>query len=213
MGWRCYVTRPQSDSRIDMSQKLKTARGISLYTLLAAVVVLGVLGSTLVTQFDGTQTKSAAVMATALNVSQAAERYHLDTSCYPATLSALTSYSNDTASNSCGKSITRSAWDGPYVKQFGLNASGQAPVEQYGPGATLELRYGGGNALIVFNNLTDEIQDKALSVCEQEKGAENCEVSGSQFGFRYNIGGSASANSCTPTQYCSCDSNGNRTCI
>ena len=64
MGWRCYVTRPQSDSRIDMSQKLKTARGISLYTLLAAVVVLGVLGSTLVTQFDGTQTKSAAVMAT-----------------------------------------------------------------------------------------------------------------------------------------------------
>lgn len=197
-----------------MSQKHQVARGISLYTLLAAVVVLGVLGSTLVSQFTGTQTKSAAVMATALNVSQAAERYHLDTSCYPASLSALTSYSADTATNSCGKSITRNAWEGPYVKQFGLNASGQAPVEQYGPSATMELRYGNGNALIVFNNLADEIQEKALSVCQQEKGSENCQAAGDQFGFRYSNGGSsAGTNSCTPSRYCTCDENGRRTCV
>lgn len=198
-----------------MHPSTQGSRGISLYTLLAAVVVLGVLGSTLVTQFNGTQTKSAAVMATTLNVSQAAERYHLDTSCYPESLSALMEYSDGTATNSCGKSISRDAWDGPYVKQFALNADGAAPVEQYGPGATMAVRYSNGNAVIMFNDLTDEIQSKALSICQDEKGSENCQAAGSQFGFRYETANSnaGSSSSCTPSKYCTCDSNGRRTCI
>ncbi len=161
-------------------------RGISLYTLLAAVVVLGVLGSTLVTQFDGTNSKGQALFATAKNIGQAASRYHLDTTCYPSDISALFQYSSSGGSNSCNTTIQESKWAGPYIKQYALDSSGYAPIEQYGPGATVSVRYESGSPEVVFRNVTDEIRDAVMDACgASNNGNTNCSIASQNFVYDY----------------------------
>ena len=89
--------------------------GISLYTLLAAVVALGVIGSVTVTQFTGNRTKIQSVNDIARGLLQAAKRYHLDTGCYPTNIMALIENQASAELNSCGRQIAESRWQGPYI--------------------------------------------------------------------------------------------------
>lgn len=168
------------------AQNPRPDHGISLYTLLAAVVVLGVLGSTLVTQFDGTNSKGQALFATAKNIGQAASRYHLDTTCYPSNISALFQYSSSGASNSCGAAIQESKWAGPYIKQYAIDSSGYAPIEQYGPGATVSVRYNSGSPEVVFRNVTGEIRNSVMDACgATNSNNTNCSIVNQNFVYDY----------------------------
>lgn len=112
----------RGQDRLDEDRRILQARtrsyedaGISLYTLLAAVVVLGVLGSVAVTQFTGDRTKLRSVNEIAQGLLQAAERFHLDTGCYPTNVMALIDYEASEEQNSCGRQIAESRWQGPYI--------------------------------------------------------------------------------------------------
>ncbi len=83
--------------------------------MLAAVVVLGVLGSVAVTQYDGTGSRVAAATALVRNTAQAALRFHLDTGCYATNVTALMSRKAASTNNTCERAITASRWRGPYI--------------------------------------------------------------------------------------------------
>lgn len=92
-----------------------TTSGISLYTMLAGVVVLGVLGSVAVTQYDGTSSRVVAATALVRNTAEAAQRFHLDTGCYPTNVTALMSHDAASTNNTCEHAISDARWHGPYI--------------------------------------------------------------------------------------------------
>lgn len=94
-----------------------TSTGISLYTMLAAVVVLGVLGSVAVTQYDGTGSRVAAANALVRNTAVAAQRFHLDTGCYATNITALMTSQAASDNNTCDRPISASRWRGPYIER------------------------------------------------------------------------------------------------
>lgn len=107
------------------------ARGISLYTLLAAVVVLGLIGSVLVSRFTGDQSKQQAAGALMRNLGQAVERFHLDTSCYPSRLEALARREDADQYNTCGRPLRDRTWKGPYVNGLRFNSRGRVITDRY----------------------------------------------------------------------------------
>lgn len=92
-----------------------TTSGISLYTMLAAVVVLGVLGSVTITQYDGAGSRATAATALVIDTAQAAQRFHLDTGCYATNVTALMSREAASTNNTCEHPIATSRWHGPYI--------------------------------------------------------------------------------------------------
>ena len=91
------------------------ADGISLYTMLAAVVVLGLLGAAVASQYDGSNTKSEALMTRMRVMGQAAVRFRDDTGCYPSTAAVLVDFTSDPNANGCGAVMSDDLWYGPYV--------------------------------------------------------------------------------------------------
>lgn len=154
-----------------------TSRGISLYTLLAAVVVLGILGSVVVTSFTGNKTRGRAANTLMMTFAQAAMRFHQDTGCYPRNVMFLVRF--DTAyDTSCDSQVTRSAWHGPYVKKptsspyaFGY---GTASIS---PRSVLTLyrgRFEGRDAEFVqMKFLSPGIGQSALNYCD--RGEDFCQ--------------------------------------
>ena len=90
--------------------------GVSLYTMLAAVVVLGVLGSVMVTSFTGTSARARAVVSIADAAAQAANRFHADTGCWPTNVMALVEV-DEASRNTCQRPITAAQWNGPYLEK------------------------------------------------------------------------------------------------
>lgn len=104
----------QHVSRHRAGQRLR-ADGISLYTMLAAVVVLGLLGASVASQYDGSNTKSEALMTRMRLVGQAAVRFRDDTGCYPSTAAVLVDFTSNPNANGCGAVLSDDLWYGPYV--------------------------------------------------------------------------------------------------
>ena len=165
--------------------------GISLYTLLAAVVVLGVLGSVLVTSFSGSHSKGQALWALTKNVGAAAKRFHLDTGCYPAQLDALFSLSAANRNNHCGQALPEGQWHGPYIEQMTTNDGGQALLPSFGPNTRLDLQFVSGvDPQIMLYGLEPSIRSAISDVCELPHGkfagvTVGCFFSGSRIEYDY----------------------------
>lgn len=95
--------------------QLRRADGISLYTMLAAVIVLGLLGASIASQYDGSNTKSEALITRMRMIGQAAVRFRDDTGCYPSTAAVLVDFTSDPNANGCGAVMSDDVWYGPYV--------------------------------------------------------------------------------------------------
>lgn len=126
---------------LDPSLRMHQSIGISLYTLLAAVVVLGVLGSVIVTQFDGNRTRSRAGWELLQTYTQSIHRFHLDTGCWPSNNGPLIDYSLVGGNTSCAQPISPERWHGPYIKltngHLGSNTRYDVPVDGISPGAVI----------------------------------------------------------------------------
>ncbi len=115
--------------------------GISLYTLLAAVVVLGVLGSVLVTQFNGDNTRLASLGTQMRNIGSAVNRFHLDTGCYPTTIGAMMTRESADQHNSCETVLNDTVWHGPYLEAMPLTQNGGLRSDIYKPGQAIYMGY------------------------------------------------------------------------
>ena len=113
--------------------------GISLYTMLAAVVVLGVMGSVLVTQFTGSGSRAQAALALAENTNRAMHRFHLDTGCWPVRTQALFDKTFANNHNTCDQALGN-RWQGPYLRPITTNDVGTAQITAISPGAILSMQ-------------------------------------------------------------------------
>lgn len=170
---------------ISMEHRLKQPYcfGISLYTMLGAVVVLGVIAATAVNVFSGNRTKGQALYEQMSNISRASQRFHLDTGCYPSQFDALVSKQGVSTkgyygkfSNSCDRPISTQRWHGPYVQISEVREPDYIDVPSYGPNAYLLMNfYGSGNRPSVeAHQVTRGLLDAALAACRS-----NCEEIGS----------------------------------
>lgn len=145
-----------------------TEAGISLYTMLAAVVVLGLLGSVLVTEFNGDNARATTAYALMNNIGGAAMRFQVDTGCYPTRPTALQDYSQSSF-NSCGRSVNRQNWHGPYLKDRPANDDGELELDDFGPAASLAMTVSTSGrqleANVVLNDATPQILDRLMDVC------------------------------------------------
>ncbi len=153
----------------EIAQATNKALGISLYTLLAAVVVLGILGSVLVTQFNGAGSKGQAAYALLQNIGQAANRFNLDTGCYPATTQALFDSSTTLGDANCPYAIPEGSWGGPYIEQAQLGEGGAISKPSITPAAEFAISVDDSvdptQYTVVASGLTSAIADKAMSAC------------------------------------------------
>lgn len=148
--------------------------GISLYTLLAAVVVLGVLGSVLVTQFTGDNAKLASLGAQMRNIGTAVNRFHLDTGCYPTTIGALMTREAADGNNSCETPLNDVTWQGPYLESKPLTQNGGLRSDIYKPNQAIYMGYqvssggyGGANNRPVVAYSLDQPKDEIRELVDR----------------------------------------------
>ena len=148
--------------------------GISLYTMLAAVVILGVLGSVMITEFSGKQTKAQAALALLENLNAAAKRFHLHTGCYPRNLHALESVdgANRVNSTNCPGNISPKRWQGPYTSLRGEAAGqfGSIKTPQYGPGVFVNVGHDYGRFDSHINDVPLPLAEAIIDACNGGKG-------------------------------------------
>lgn len=130
----------KSARTISQIQSIQRQAGISLYTMLAAIVVLGILSAILVSSFSGTNSKGQMAYSLMVSVSQALQRFNLDTGCYPGDLRGLISLSDANASNYCDGMNLTNQWGGPYLKNQPVNSTGNILVPKIGPNVYLQIK-------------------------------------------------------------------------
>lgn len=151
----------------------RNSDGISLYTMLAAVVVLGILGSVVASQFSGANTKAQVVWSRMQNMALAMKRFHMDTACWPANNAPLLQYELVQGNTSCGDAeIEPSRWDGPYVRydqgEFGGRYDMFMP--QIGPSVIINVYT---DRIIVYYG-TEVLIDGIEDLCRASKPADLC---------------------------------------
>lgn len=158
--------------------------GISLYTMLAAVVVLGVLATTIVMRFNASDSRATALFALAQNVGQSAKQFHLDSACYPASIQIMSAYSPGSDMVSCDSGIQQNRWDGPYLKELPVNANSAAALPDYGPAATLSVLMDQDTPVIRIEGITKSIGEGFRQACPE--GA--CDVNEDRILYSYTGG-------------------------
>ncbi len=148
-----------------LSHKRTRQSGISLYTMLAAVVVLGVLAATVVVRFNASDSRATALYALAQNVGQSAKQFHLDSACYPASIQIMSAYSQGSDMVSCDSGIRQNRWNGPYLKNFAIDQDGAAVLPDYGPAARLWVRMKQDTPVIRIEGITQSIGDGFALAC------------------------------------------------
>lgn len=150
--------------KTDPDQSRSISQGISLYTLLAAVVVLGILASVTVTQFTGSNAKGQAMLAFAENLGRAAKRFHLDTGCYPARISDLYEFSSAKNGGGCQSPLDEHVWHGPYIDPIDSNNT-----KQFGPRTTLDVDISpGGTRRVALRDPSPSVLKAALKACGEK---------------------------------------------
>ena len=142
-------------------------RGVSLYTMLAAVVVLGVIASISVSRFSTGQSRAQAVISLAQSTGLAAKRFHADTGCWPTNIVALLRI-EEARRNTCGRPIDAIYWNGPYIKARPI-VPRRAPsgtgyptllVDEIGPETRLLVWVDDGQPSVHFSYLPNDVQDE-----------------------------------------------------
>jgi prepilin-type N-terminal cleavage/methylation domain-containing protein len=150
------------------------AGGFSLVEMIVALAVLTIISAALIFSFNFNKSKGQVLFSLVHSVGDAAERFAVDTSCYPYDTALLFQQSlaaTDT-NNSCGAAVG-AQWNGPYMKTMPVDANNNVLVTQIGPQVTLSindigqaLTNGAPNQYAVLaNNVPDAIAKQAYTAC------------------------------------------------
>lgn len=112
--------------------------GFSLISILAAGIVMIILGATAYGYFSTSGSKSKALLATFRSVSHAAQHFNMSLGTYPLVYGAMvsTSFGDNTADNTTGATLTRT-WNGPYAKPKDMGANGNLHINSIATGAKI----------------------------------------------------------------------------
>lgn len=148
--------------------------GFSLVEVLVALAVLTIISAALIFSFNFNKSKGQVLFSLVHSVGDAAERFAVDTSCYPYDTALLFQQSlaaTDT-NNSCGAAVG-AQWNGPYMKTLSVDTNNNVLVTQIGPQVTLSIN-DIGQALtsgmpnqyaVLANNVPDAIAKQAYTAC------------------------------------------------
>lgn len=164
-------------SQLDRSNCSRPARqeGFTLLELMVAIMLIGVIAALAVFAFNPSKSKGEILFSTMSSVAQAADRFSLDTSCYPYQTNQLfdSGAVSGSTSNSCGSDVS-AAWNGPYMKAMSVNASGDITVPQIGP--TTALTIGPANppitgdgttqVAVIATGVPEAIAQQAMRTCD-----------------------------------------------
>lgn len=148
--------------------------GFSLVEVLVALAVLTIISAALIFSFNFNKSKGQVLYSLMDSVGNAAERFAVDTSCYPYTTDMLFS-ATDGQSNtntSCGSAVG-TLWNGPYMKTLPVDTNKDVLAPQIAPNAALSIADLGtalptGNAhqyAVVASNVPDAIAQQAYRAC------------------------------------------------
>ncbi|GBE49136.1 hypothetical protein BMS3Bbin13_00035 [bacterium BMS3Bbin13] len=114
--------------------------GFSLVEMIVALGVMTIISAALVFSFNFNKSKGQVLFSLMHSVGSAAERFSVDTSCYPYDTALLfeQSLASTDTNNSCG-ALVAGQWNGPYMKTLPVNGSNNVLVTQIGPQVTLSI--------------------------------------------------------------------------
>ncbi len=162
----------QLPSRVQLP--LGQEAGFSLVEVLVALAVLTIISAALIFSFNFNKSKGQVLFSLVHSVGDAAERFAVDTSCYPYDTALLFEQSlaaTDT-NNSCGAAVGPQ-WNGPYMKTLSVTTTNNVLVTQIGPQVTLSIN-NIGQALtngtpnqyaVIASNVPDAIAKQAYIAC------------------------------------------------
>ncbi|MBU2835246.1 hypothetical protein HF673_05460 [Acidithiobacillus thiooxidans] len=154
--------------------------GFSLIGILAAGLIMTILGVATYGFLSLSGSKSKALFATFTSVAAAAEHYNMSVGAYPTVYGAMvdTNFENDNSTNT----NVSTTWNGPYAKDKDMNTSGVLLLNSIATGATLTfepLTSGSTGALpnglqyqyaLVANNIPPSIAHKTTNICNGAHG-------------------------------------------
>ncbi|AOU97752.1 hypothetical protein BI364_07065 [Acidihalobacter yilgarnensis] len=147
--------------------------GFTLIEILIALGVLAVIVAGVVSYLNLSKSKGQVLYNTMASIASAADRFDLDTSCYPFQTDLLfdkTAVAGNTA-NSCGADVS-STWNGPYMQTKSVDANGNVEFTQIGPQVTISIVPGsflpnGSNVqyAVQANSVPQKIAAQAFKAC------------------------------------------------
>ena len=148
--------------------------GFSLVEVLVALAVLTIISAALIFSFNFAKSKGQVLFSLMHSIGDAAQRFAVDTSCYPYVTGDLFKYSlaATDANNSCGFAVG-SRWNGPYMKTLPTNTTNNVLVTQIGPQVVLSIN-DIGQALpsgtpnqyaVIAGNVPTAIAKQAYTAC------------------------------------------------
>ena len=156
-----------------LCRRQKYSDGISLYTMLAAMVVLGLLTGTTVTYLSGNNSKATALASVLIKAGDAANRFHLDTGCWPENVEALTNRDTTGSNNTCRQPISTNRWHGPYLQLATREGGTGINLDRFSPGGTSFFSTYAGRPRLNTIQLDKDIAQKAAGLIPGRSFASN----------------------------------------
>lgn len=146
---------------------IATQRGFTLVELVIAFVIIGLLVTLAVVQFNPSKSKGQALHALMSEYGHSLQLMKTDTSCYPTRLDAL--FDKTKANTSlCGIDLTPQ-WNGPYANRAQADASGNILAQNIAPGLALSIvQQAGGLGQQYFiraSGVPNDVIAQALIAC------------------------------------------------
>lgn len=146
--------------------------GFTLVELMIALAIMVIIGTILWTSVNMNKSKGQIAYVAATNIAKSAERFQVDTSCYPFTTQQLFANPGNSTSNSCGVAIG-TTWNGPYMNAEPVNSSGDILLPKIGPTTSISIQSGNWINMagvtteyaVILNNVPTAIAKQALTAC------------------------------------------------
>lgn len=141
--------------------------GFTLIELAVVVIILGILIFGATQLEDPDKAKAVSMLQTADAVGSGAKRLRMDAGCHPTRPDALF-VAASAATSACGIDL-RPKWQGPYVNDMPVTATGGLKASQVAAGATVTLTSAAGGAgtqhFVRISGVPNSLINRALQVC------------------------------------------------
>lgn len=148
--------------------------GMSLVSILTAVVIVTIFAAISYAAFSLSGAKSKALYDSMVSIAHSAEHFDLSLGTYPTVYGAMvnTTLGDSASNNTSGISLTNT-WNGPYAKDKDISTSGVLHINNIASGATITFGVPPANIpggltyeyAVVANNIPPSIAVKAFNVC------------------------------------------------